>query len=357
MLEPMSTPRRLLRSLALIVTLLAAGCASGAGITPSGDLVSIGAGLQGLAGLRATRYTTGPVHLSAFAIDGQGRLWLSTAAATDDGTDGVYLVARAGAEPLEVISAMHTPLGLLWIHEVLYVASKDRIDAFGGFNGTTFTTHRTVITFPSGTGEVNGLVQAPDGRLWVGISAPCDHCSTSPPSAAVLSLRTDGSDEQVEARNIRAAVGLAFVPGTSQLLASSDQRDDLGAKTPGDELVELAHGQDYRFPGCYGQGGSACSGVPDAVATLDVHGGVDGVAVVTDQLGSSVGTAAVVAEYAVGKVQLVTLTADPSGTGYAGTTSDLLSGIANPVPVIVGPDGALFVGDWKTGAVYRITKA
>ncbi len=341
-----------------VLAVLMTGCASGSGDAPgSGDLAAIGAGLRGPSGLRAVVHTRAPAHVSAFALDGQGRLWLSTAAATDTGTDGVYLVARAGATPTEVISGVHTPLGLLWIGGELYVSAKDQVVAYGGFDGTTFTSHRTVVTFADGVGELNGLALGPDGRIRLGISAPCDHCQpTSPYSAAVVSFRPDGSGLRVEVSHIRAAVGLAYYPGTNDLLGTLDQRDDLGADTPGDELVELARGQDFRFPDCYGQGGSACSGVPDPVATLDPHGGVDGVAVVTGQLGDRVGTAAVVAEYAVGKVEIVPLVKNPSGSGYTGTAAPFLTGMKNPVPVLVGPGGQLFVGDWTTGIIYRITQ-
>ena len=205
-------------------------------------------------------------------------------------------------------------------------------------------------------GELNGLALGPDGRIRLGISAPCDHCATtSPYSASVVSFRPDGSGLRVEVSHIRAAVGLAYYPGTNDLLGTLDQRDDLGADTPGDEVVNLARGQDYRFPDCYGQGGSACAGVPDPAATLDPHGGVDGVAVVTGQLGDSVGTAAIVAEYAVGKVQIVPLVKNPSGSGYSGTPAAFLRGLKNPVPVLLGSGGQLFVGDWTTGIIYRIT--
>ena len=342
-----------------MLAVLVTGCASGSGDTPgSGDLAAIGAGLQGPTGLRATTYSRAPVHVSAFAFDAQGRLWLSTAAATDVGADGVYLVARAGATPTEVISGVHTPLGLLWIGRELYVSAKDQVVAYGGLDRTGFTSHRTVVTFADGVGELNGLALGPDGRIRLGISSPCDHCQpTSPYSAAVVSFRPDGTGLRVEVSHIRAAVGLAYDPATTDLLGTLDQRDDLGAATPGDQLVDLAPGQDYRFPDCSGQGGSACSGVPDPVATLDPHGGIDGVAVVTGQLGDSVGTAAVVAEYAVGTVQIVPLVKNPAGSGYAGTAAPFLLGMKNPVPVELGPGGQLLVGDWTTGIIYRIVRS
>ena len=74
-----------------------------------------------------------------------------------------------------------------------------------------------------------------------------------------------------------------------------NQRDDLGARTPGDSLAIVEQG-DWGFPGCYGQGGTrapACRGA----RRLDKHAAAGGVAVVTGQLGSSVGTAALVSEW------------------------------------------------------------
>ena len=49
---------------------------------------------------------------------------------------------------------------------------------------TAFATHRTVLTLPSGVGESNNLTASPDGRLLLGISSPCDHCTPTSQSAA-----------------------------------------------------------------------------------------------------------------------------------------------------------------------------
>ena len=50
----------------------------------------------------------------------------------------------------------------------------------------------------------------------------------------------------------------------------------------------------------------------------------------------------------------VSLVRSADGTTYVGTTQPFLTGIARPVAVIVGPDGALYVGDWASGTVDRI---
>ncbi len=196
---------------------------------------------------------------------------------------------------------VETPLGLLWSGETLFVSSKAGVDADTGFDGRRFSGHRVVVALPDGTGESNGLTLAPDGRIHMGSSAPCDHCGTTLPySAAIVSFRADGTDVRVDARGIRAPIGLSYYPGTSDLFVTMNQRDDLGAKTPGDWLAVVRPGDDWGFPNCYGQGGAACAGAPRPVATLDQHAAVSGVAILTGQLGPSIGNATIVVEWAKG---------------------------------------------------------
>src|SRR5262249_45636726 len=160
--------------------------------------VSIGAGLRGESGLSASVDASGLTHVAALAFDAQGRLWVATANDEDDGTDAVYVVSSSGAQPRKVIASLHTPLGLLWYHGALYVPSKRRVEVYRGFDGTRFASHQTIVSLPSGVGEVNELALAPNGRMLLGVSAACDHCTvTVADSAAILSFRPDGSDLRV----------------------------------------------------------------------------------------------------------------------------------------------------------------
>ncbi len=84
----------------------------------------------------------------------------------------VYLVTSPGAAPTKVIAGVHTPLGLVWVADTLYVASHGRVDAYTDLDGVTFGSHTTVLTLPDDVGEVNGLVMSPEGRLVLGVSAP-----------------------------------------------------------------------------------------------------------------------------------------------------------------------------------------
>jgi glucose/arabinose dehydrogenase len=350
-----ASPRALLALAAALAVLGVAGC--GADREPRArrtGLVAIGAGLRGPQGLAATVYATGLPTTSAFAFDARGRLWVATSAASDHRKDAVHLIPRAGARPVKVIAGVHGPLGLTWYRNRLYVASLGRVEAYSGLHGTRFARHETIIREPSGHGWNNSIVAAPNGRLVMSISSACDHCtSTSRWSATIVSFRPDGSDVRVYAKGIRAGYGLAFYPGTSDLLVSMNQRDDLGTHTPGDWLAKVAQGDDWRFPECYGQGGAACTGVRKPIAVLDKHAAAGAVAIVTGRLGSSVGTAALVAEWQAGRVMRVPLANGASTSASAATP--LLTGARNPLALANAPDGALFVGDWGTGRIYRVT--
>jgi glucose/arabinose dehydrogenase len=353
-----------LRIAVLAATLLiAAGCSGGSPTTqPSSSssagsstgLVDIGHGLRGPSGLQASVYATNLVHAAAFAFDAQGRLWVATADYTDVGADAVWMVPSAGATPVSVITGLHTPLGLLWLDGALYISSKERVDVYTDFDGAHFSSSHTVVTFPVGVGEVNGMTVTPDGSIVLGISSPCDHCEpTLQYSAAIVSFRQDGSDLTVFARGIRAPIALAYYPGTSDLFATMNQRDDLGDATPGDWLSVVNTGDDWGFPDCYGQGGDVCTGVPKPVAVLDKHAAVSGLVLATGQLGPTVGNAAIVAEWATGKLLSVPIA--KTDNGYTGTAAPFITGMQNPVALTLAPDGALIAGDWTTGTIYRVT--
>ncbi|HEX5925511.1 MAG TPA: hypothetical protein VFY45_16885, partial [Baekduia sp.] len=124
---------------------MAAGCGSASQrATSASDRVSIGQGLEGPAGLKATVYATGLRNVSAFAFDARGRLWATTSAASDHRADGVYLIPRGGATPVKVIRRLEGPLGLVWHAGRLYVSSLGRVDVFSGLAGTHFTQRKAV---------------------------------------------------------------------------------------------------------------------------------------------------------------------------------------------------------------------
>jgi glucose/arabinose dehydrogenase len=343
---------RRIGALACLVVLLA-GCGSSSKHAAAPRLVSIGAGIEGPAGLSASLYARGLPTVADFALDPAGRLWAAAAGLAGHSHDGVYLIAGAGATPRRVIAGLDDPLGLAWYRGSLYVASVGRVTVYSGFTGTRFRQHRTLIRGPLAHGENNDLVLAPDRRFVMGITATCDHCRPkSKYAGSIVSFRPDGGDLRLYATRIRAPVGLAYYPGTSDLFATINQRGDLGARTPGDWLAMVAPGTDWRFPECYGQGGAVCAGVPRPLAVLDPHAAVGSVVILTGQLGPAVGTAALVSEWNTAKVVRVGLVR--RGGGFVGSTSLWLKGLRNPLALVSGRDRSVLVGDWGTGIIYKI---
>jgi hypothetical protein len=89
---------------------------------------------------------------------------------------------------------------------------------------------------------------------------------------------------------------------------------------------------------------------------LDKHAAAGGVAIVAGQLGKAVGHAALVSEWERGSVLRVPLRS--AGRGYASApAAALVTGFENPLPLAMASDGALLVGDWTRGIVYRIARA
>jgi len=302
-------------------------------------LVAVGAGLRGPSGVRATVYATGVPHVSAIAFDGRGRLWVTTSAATDHDDDGLYVIAHVGAKPVRV-AHLTEPLGLVWSGGTLFVAARGKVVAFTHLVGDRFRKRSVILAGPDPKAANDTILALPNGRLMMSVSATCDDCrQSSRYSAAIVTFDRDGGRVRVYARGLRDAYGLALVPGSSTLLASINQRDDLGARTPGDWLAVVRQGENWGYPACYGQGGSACRGVPSPLAVLDVHAGAGGVAI----LGSS----AIVTEWATGKVLRVPL------DGSSHRASVFLTGFKNPLAATVF-GGGLLVGDWTTGRIYAI---
>src|SRR5208283_2469802 len=91
-----------------------AGCGSTGRVPSRSQLVAIGAGLDGPAGLRATVYAQGPPTLAAVIVDRRGRLWLAAAGLETHTQDGVYMIAKPGGRAIKLISGLSDPLGLAW---------------------------------------------------------------------------------------------------------------------------------------------------------------------------------------------------------------------------------------------------
>lgn len=340
------------------VSLASGGLTAGATVNlpAPGAMVDIGAGLTGAQGLSATLWGQGPKNTGDVTEGPSGALFVSTANETANGVDGVYLV-RQGAKPVEVISGLTKALGVVWHDNELYVSSLGQVDVYSDFNGRSFGVHHAILTgLPFGEfGYEDELVLGPDGRFYMGIASPCDHCApTKPLMATIVSFRPDGSDLQVYSYGVRGNSSLAFLPGTSNLFMATNQRNNVGTSptAPPDEFDLVTPGSDWGYPWCWQQGGNACRGVSHPLVNDDQHAASDGLTFIDGQWGASYGTSAFVSEWAIGKVirQGLTIT-DGVVTAHPQV---ILTGVANAGPLLTLPNGSLLVSSYATGKLYAV---
>jgi plastocyanin len=135
-------------------------------------------------------------------------------------------------------------------------------------------------------------------------------------------------------------------------LAPGARRSSVGSSQPPDEFGLIEEGSDWGNPWCLRRQGKACAHVAQPLATLGTHAVVDGIAFLPDTWGARYASTAVASEWALGK--LIAIALKPRGSSFSATPSVLITGLENPGPVAATSDGALLVGEYRSGTIYRI---
>jgi glucose/arabinose dehydrogenase/azurin len=323
-----------------------------------GSMVNIGAGLTGAQGLSATVWGQGPKNAQDVTEGPSGSVFVSTAAESGTGTDGVYLV-HPGGKAVEVISGLTRAMGVVWHDDQLYVSSLGQVAVYTDFNGRSFGAHHTILTgLPVGNGLLgfnDELILGPDGRFYMGIASPCDHCApTKPLSATIVSFLPDGSDLSVYAFGVRGNSSLAFLPGTNDLFMGTNQRDNVGKSptAPADEFGLVTPGSDWGYPWCWQQGGNACRGVSHPLTDDDQHAATDGLTFVGRKWSASYTTSALVAEWSTGRVIQQGLTIKDHVV--SAHPQVILTGVGSPSGLMTLPNGDVVLASYATGKLYEL---
>jgi glucose/arabinose dehydrogenase len=256
-----------------------------------------------------------------------------------------------------LVRGLRTPLGLAWRGRDVFVSEQGRLERFTLRAGRLAGRWVIVKGLPFGEHQQDNVLFH-NGRLWWGSGSTCDACKERDArSAAVLSLRPDGSDLRVVARGLRNPYGLAFQPGTGRLYASVNGQDELGTPRdpePAEMVVVVRRGAFYGWPRCWPNArtlrlSGSCAGVTKPAAYLEPHSSADGIAFWRGDL--------FVAEWGqylshrFGR-RVVRVELRPNGTARRVTV--FASGFAHPLALLVDRRGGLLVADWGPGVVYRI---
>jgi glucose/arabinose dehydrogenase len=299
---------------------------------------------------------TGLTHPTAMAFrPGSGGLYI-----TED--TGRLVVIPPGRHRARVVArGLGVPLGLVWLSRSrLVVSTQGRLlELTVGRTGGLTRSRRLVTGLPFGEHQQDNVVSF-RGRLYFGSGSTCNACrERDRRSAAVLSVKPDGTDLRVVASGLRNPYGLIVDRPRRRILVSVNGRDDLGTATdpePADMLVALASGADFGWPRCWPSArrlvlAGACRGVAGPLAYLEPHSSADGMVFWHGAL-----YVAEWGQYLSHRFGRRVVRVRLSGPMRSRVTV-FASGFDHPLALVVARGGALLVADWGRGVVYRITSS
>ncbi len=225
---------------------------------------------------------------TAFAF-GAGQVFMSdgTPPSQAPGVGGVYVIKNGKATRLT-----GSPLfsfGITFHKGTLYVSSPNALLAWSGWNGTGFTSQKTIYTAPVLFPGFNGLGFGADGRLYAGVDVgqTNDHGpATAPDQYDVLSFTSAGKGLKVVAKGIRQPWQLAFPKGSSSPYVSDLGQDKPSNLNPPDFVLRVKPGQNYGFPTCTWKKptAKACKGDTKPFQVFAPHDDPMGLAIVGKRL-------------------------------------------------------------------------
>ena len=295
--------------------------------------------------------------------------------------DGNYELQTVFAEDL------NAPYGLAYVDGTLYVANQDALVKFDYSDGQTRASGppAKVVDLPSDINHhwTKSLAASADGsRLYVGIGSNSNiterGMTAEVDRAVVWEIDPATGMHRTYATGLRNPTALATQPGTGQLWAVVNERDEIGPNLVPDYLTSVREGAFYGWPYSY-WGQHVDERVkpqdPEKVASaiapdyaLGSHVAALGLSFSSPVMGTRYAEGAFVGEHGswnrsppVGyKVVFV-----PFRNGRpAGEPMDFVTGFrgedgktrGRPVGVTVDPKGALIVADDLSNTIWRITR-
>ncbi|WP_242097682.1 sorbosone dehydrogenase family protein [Sphingomonas sp. CROZ-RG-20F-R02-07] len=219
---------------------------------PNGDVLVVESNGPGTEPFRPKDYIQGKVKARAgAAAKGGNRITL----VRDANGDGVPELTTV------LVDHLHSPYGVVWVAGTLYVANTDAIIAF------PFTPGQTKITAPGvkladlPAGPIDhhwtkSMVASPDGsKLYVGVGSNSNitenGMAVEEGRAAIYEVDRLTGAKRIYATGTRNPTNLAIQPGTGQLFAVVNERDEIGPDLVPDYLTSIKEGGFYGWPYSY----------------------------------------------------------------------------------------------------------
>jgi glucose/arabinose dehydrogenase len=319
--------------------------------------------------------------LLAFGPDDQLYvLWSSGKVVRLEDQDGDHYAETEVPVYLDEEDTLNNAVGLAWHDGVMYISDGGRISTLTDSDGDgmmdTVTPIITgLVTWQYWGHSNNGIAFGPDGKLYVGVGSTSDHGPIKEPmEALIMRMNPDGSDVEVFARGFRNPYDLTFSPDGA-LFTADNNPDSFGRDLrwlPPEELNHVREGEFYGFPTTFGDPPPGDDSAAPITLFYPSVGTAGLVYYAADQFPPAYRDGVYVAEWGTGAnpvrardirngfaVVFVPLTPTDDGT-YSGDWNvfaqfDPSERDFRPVDVTVGSDGALYILEYLTSAVYRVT--
>ena len=261
--------------------------------------------------------------------------------------------------------------------EYLYVGETTQVSRFRYDPAGPADEQDVIIpNLPTGGHRTRTVVVGPDERLYLAVGSSCNICLEEEPLRATVSrANPDGSELEVIATGLRNPVGLAFQPGTDELWATVNERDNEGNEIPPDLVTIVSEGANYGWPQCLPpdatpqESGADCSGVTPPTIGIQAHSAPLGLAFLDGEgIPEDLNGDLIVVQHgswnreppAAPKLLLIDVE-----EGQPVAARDFVTGWqeanferwGRPAGVVVAPDGSLIVSDDENGLLYRISAA
>ena len=305
---------------------------------------------------------------TAFTFDEQGRLWVTSQDGNvyilpdenrDGRADSRTTFATGYYFPLGV--AVHNPSG------EVYLSYQGAITVLSDTNGDGRADQERFLVedLPFDKHQNDNLEFGPDGWLYIGVGSTCDACEDPDPrSASILRFNVETGESEIYATGMRNPYDIAFHPATGELFATDNGRDDLGMDVPFEELNHIVRGGDYGYPDCWNeQDQPGCEDTIPAIAFFESHSSANGVDIYDgERFPAEYRGNAFVSIFGswlkpnvqTGIQRVILNPVEDTYSGEAGWFIRFPAGVM-PLPLLFGPDDALYVGDYVNDAIYRVS--
>jgi glucose/arabinose dehydrogenase len=285
-----------------------------------------------------------------FIGDIDGNVWTGVDANGDQQIDGLT----------RYTSGYQLLVGLLWLNGELYVSSAGKIEALRDTDGDGMADARRTVTdgLPALVVQPhsnNSLTLGPDGQIYFGIgSTSLTGPEVSPLGGAIVSVSPDGGPARVFAQGFGNSFDLAF-NSQGRLFAGDNAGPARNGDADPDEFNQIEQGGNYGPADRETDPLNITSGRREPLLTFPAHSTPTGMTIYSGKaFPPEYVDQAFVALWNRGEVMRIELN-DRGDGSYVGRSRLFVDGLLYPIEVTQGPDDALYIADFGTSTVYRVS--